>query len=67
LINEKEVRHDFYKAQDGIVMEGIEDPAEGMIVPASEVKIIKPQKVSKANEENIRAKLEKTNPAHYNP
>lgn len=66
-VEEKEIRHDFYQPQDGIVMEGVENPAEGMIIPASEVKIIKPQKVSKASEESVRAKLSKTNPSEYNP
>ena len=64
---EKEIRHDFYPAQEGVVMEGIEDAVEGMIIPASEVKIIKPQKVSKESEQSIKNKLSKTNPSEYNP
>ena len=67
LIEEKEIRHDFYQPQNGIVMEGVETPVEGMIIPASDVKIIKPQKVTKSTEEAIRNKLEKTNPSEYNP
>ena len=67
LEKEKEIRHDFYPAQEGVVMEGVEDAAEGMIIPASEVKIIKPQKVSKETEQNIKNKLSKTNPSEYNP
>ncbi|MBE7075738.1 MAG: hypothetical protein E7375_01545 [Clostridiales bacterium] len=67
LIEEKEVRHDFYQPQDGVVMEGVEEPADGMIIPASDVKIIKPQKVSNKSEEAIRKKLEKNNPIEYNP
>jgi len=62
LIDEKEIRHDFYQAQDGIVMEGVETPVEGMTIPASDVKIIKPQKVTKASEESVKNKLEKINP-----
>lgn len=64
---EKEIRHDFYQPQDGIVMEGVETCAEGMVIPASDVKIIKPQKVTKTTEENVKAKLQKTNPSEYNP
>lgn len=64
---EKEIRHDFYLAQDGVVMEGVESPVDGMVIPASEVKIIKPQKVTKATEEMVRNKLQKTNPSEYNP
>ena len=67
LIEEKEIRHDFYRPQDGIVMEGIENPAEGMIIPTSDVKIIKPQKNTKTSEENIRNKLQKINPSEFNP
>lgn len=67
LDHEKEIRHDFYLAQDGIVMEGVESPVDGMVIPASEVKIIKPQKVTKTTEEMVRNKLQKTNPSEYNP
>ena len=67
LIEEKEVRHDFYQPQNGVVYEGVEDPVEGMVIPASDVKIIKPQKVTKANEEVVRNKLEKLSPAKFNP
>lgn len=67
LVKEKEVRHDFYPAQDGIVVEGAEEIGEGMVVPASDVKIIKPQKNTKASEEAVRAKLEKLHPTEVNP
>ncbi len=67
LLEEKEIRHDFYQAQDGIVMEGVETPAEGMTIPASDVTIIKPQKVTKSTEENIKNKLEKISPSAFNP
>lgn len=67
LLEEKEIRHDFYQPQDGIVMEGIETPAEGMTIPANDVKIVSPQKVTKSSEEAVRAKLEKTNPSNLNP
>lgn len=63
LVCEKEIRHDFYQAQDGVVVEGVEQPAPGMTIPVSDVKIVKPQKISKESEENVSAKLEKTNPS----
>ncbi len=67
LVGQKKIRHDFYQPQDGIVMEGVEEPAPSMSIPVSDVKIIKPQKVTKENEEAVRAKLEKTNPSKFNP
>ncbi len=67
LLKEKEVRHDFYPAQEGIVVEGADDIGEGMVVPASDVKIIKPQKSASVTQENVKAKLEKTNPIETNP
>ena len=67
LIEEKEIRHDYYHAQDGVVMEGVEDIGVGMTLPASDVKICSPQKVTKQTEESVRAKLEKQFPSSYNP
>ncbi len=67
LVEEKEIRHDFYQPQNGVVMEGVEDPVDGMTIPASDVKIIKPQKVTTASEQAVRTKLEKTNPSEFNP
>ena len=48
-------------------MEGVEDVEDGMSVPASDVKIVKPQKVTTATEENVRKKLEATYPTQFNP
>lgn len=67
LTDEKEIRHDFYQAQDGIVMEGVNDAVEGMTIPASDVKLIKPQKVTKETTEAVRNKLKNTNPSEFNP
>lgn len=58
-VEEKEIRHDFYQAQDGIVMEGVEDLGVGMTLPASEVSICSPQKVTKKSEESARERLTK--------
>ena len=58
-VEEKEIRHDFYQPQDGIVMEGVEDLGVGMTLPASDVSICSPQKVTKKAEESARARLTK--------
>ena len=60
LVEQKEIRHDYYPSQDGVVVEGIYDIVEGMSIPASDVKIISPQKVTASWEEKMREKLTKT-------
>lgn len=65
LEKEVEIRHDFYQAQDGVVIEGVEDIVEGMAVPESNVKIITPQKVTDKDLKNIKNRLEKTNPSQF--
>ena len=50
--------------QNGIVVEGVEDVAEGMQVPSSEISIIGPQKVTKEREEAFRNKLQQSNLAN---
>lgn len=67
LVEEREIRHDFYQPQNGIVIEGTEDIGEGMTLPANAVKIISPQKESVTNNENVRKKLEKDLPSAFNP
>lgn len=67
LVDEKEIRHDFYAPQDGIVMEGVEDTVEGMTIPASDVKLIKPQKVTNKSFEAVKSRLENSNPSEFNP
>jgi len=67
LVDEKEIRHDFYQAQDGVVMEGVEDIVDGMTIPASDVKLIKPQKVTNETNEAVKNKLKNTNPSEFNP
>ena len=58
-VEEKEIRHDFYRPQDGIVMEGTSELGVGMTLPASEVAIVSPQKVTSKTEESARARLTK--------
>ena len=67
LVEERELRHDFYAPQNGIVIEGTEELEEGMHLPTNDVKIIPPQKESKMSTENIRKKIEQTRPSAYNP
>lgn len=65
LVEEREIRHDFYQPTEGIVMEGVETPASGMTIPASDVKIIKPQKNVSKTSESVANKLQKE--VNYNP
>ena len=58
-VEEKEIRHDFYRPQDGIVMEGTSELGVGMTLPANEVAIVSPQKVTSKTEESARARLTK--------
>ena len=64
-VEEKEIRHDYYMPQDGIVMEGVEDLGVGMTLPTTDVTICSPQKVTKQSEESVRNKLIKENPSEY--
>lgn len=43
LVNQKKVRHVFYPAQEGIIVEGIDELYEGMTLPDNEVKFINSQ------------------------
>lgn len=45
LIKEKEIRHDHYQPQMGIIIEGTENLEEGMKLPDNNVKFIPPQKL----------------------
>ncbi len=67
LTEEKEIRHDYYMPQNGIVIEGTEELGEGMTLPKNEVKLIPPQKESKTAAETIRKKIESERPSAYNP
>ena len=64
-VEEKEIRHDYYMPQDGIVMEGVEDLGVGMTLPTTDVTICSPQKVTKQTEESVKNKLIKENPSEY--
>lgn len=55
LVKEKEIRHDYYPSQNGIIIEGADEIEEGMTLPNNSVKYIGPQKITKEAVE--RAKL----------
>lgn len=66
-VEEKLIRHDFYQPQSGLVVEGTESIGAGMNIPPSEIKIIPAQKVTDENAQNIKKRIEKSNPSEYNP
>lgn len=67
LVEEKEIRHDYYWPQDGLIVEGTEELGEGMTLPENDVEFIPPQKVTTTTTETVRAKIEKQRPSAYNP
>lgn len=56
IVSEKEIRHDKYLPQNGIIVEGNSRQEEGMSLPNNSVKYIAPQKVNKETERNAKAK-----------
>lgn len=67
LVEEKEIRHDYYWPQEGLIVEGTEELGEGMTLPENDVEFIPPQKVTTTTTETVRAKIEKQRPTEYNP
>lgn len=67
VVEEKLIRHDYYYAQSGLIVEGKETLGEGMTLPASNVKLIPAQKVTNESKERIKSKIEKLSPSEYNP
>ncbi len=67
LVEEKQIRHDYYQPQSGIVIEGTEDIGEGMKLPKNDVKIIPPQKDTKVSSEIVKKRIENERPSAYNP
>lgn len=65
VVKEKEIRHDYYWPQDGVVVEGHEKLGEGMTLPESDVKLIPAQKVTEVHLENVRNKFKNTYPNAY--
>ncbi len=65
LVKEKEIRHDYYWPQDGVVVEGHEKIGYGMTIPESDVKLIPAQKVTDTHLQNVRNKFKTTYPNAY--
>lgn len=55
-IEEKQIRHDKYLPQNGIIVEGCYTLEDGMSLPNNNVKYISPQKVNKETEKNAKNK-----------
>lgn len=60
IIDEKEIRHDHYQAQKGIIVEGSATLEDGMTLPEGNVKYISPQKVTKETTENAKKRWKAT-------
>lgn len=56
VISQKEIRHDKYLPQNGVIVEGNSKLEEGMTLPKNSVRYIAPQKVNKDTEKNAKAK-----------
>ncbi len=67
VLEEREIRHDYYMPQEGIIAEGIEEVPNGITLPKNNVEFIPPQKVTKQNTQNLKAKIEKENPVDKSP
>lgn len=67
LLEEKLIRHEIYKPQEGIIIEGTEEVYEGVTIPENNVKFIPPQASSNTSEENVKNKINGTNGEKYNP
>ena len=67
MVEEREIRHDYYYPQDGIIAEGTEEVTDGITLPKNDVKFIPPQQTASVQTDNVRAKLEKENPSAFNP
>lgn len=67
LLEEKLIRDEIYKPQQGIIMEGTEALGEGMELPENEVKIVPPQENSNIGEISAKRKIGMDSPSHLNP
>lgn len=44
VVDEKQIRHEYYQSQHGVIYEGVEDVIDGISLPENSVKFIPPQK-----------------------
>ena len=54
ITEEREIRHDYYYPQEGIIVEGTEDVTDGITLPQNKVTF-------------VQSRLEKQNPSALNP
>ncbi len=67
LVESKQIRDVTYEAQEGIIIEGVEDVTEGITLPPNDVKFIPAQTKSNVNQDNVQKKITVENPPNYNP
>ena len=67
LVSEREIRHDFYYPQEGIIMEGTEEVTDGITIPPNTVTFIPPQEQTETSMQNVRVKISRENPSNLNP
>lgn len=67
LLDETLIRHEIYQAQEGIIIEGTEEPYEGITLPENSVKFIPPQNTSATNAKNVSNKIKGEHAEKYNP
>ena len=67
LIESVLIRDEVYEAQEGIIIEGVEDVTEGITIPPNNVQFIGPQDESSINANNVNKKISQDNPSKYNP
>lgn len=67
LLEEKLIRHEIYQAQEGIIIEGVEELYDGITLPENDVKFIPPQVKSNTNGDNVSNIIAGNNNEKYNP
>lgn len=67
LLEEKLIRDEIYKPQEGIIIEGTEKLGEGMTLPENTVKFIPPQTTTQTTKDGVEKKIEKQNPTSTAP
>lgn len=68
VVDEKQIRHEYYSPQYGIIYEGTEELIEGIELPENKVKFIPSQKQETNNsQQTIKNKIENSNPSEFNP
>lgn len=66
-VDSKLIRHEIYKAQNGVIVEGTEELIEGMTIPENTVEFIPSQVKTTINENNVGKKIAIERPTEYSP